>query len=568
MSTTLEDKNKVADDAASKMVVPLNSKGQPMFDQESINWLGADDMKDLQAVSERIKGQKNHEAEMKIAEVFCGLMDGFQKRLSTVEENSIQKGASDEWEALTKEALVTKYTDTATDSQQKASIRKHLIENMGHSPEIVDLQLGRSKYGQLVTRPTDASNPNHREVEQLQKSHDMFNIWIAMKGLLAPQGNEILTNGAAIEQAARTWSEKGMPNGAEILKGVGESHATTSTNNGLEWVNLIMSNQLLSDLQSRLVVYNLFREYTMGAKEVRFPMLADRGLAFRQAEGTTPSQLLQVLGTAVSQKTDRGIWIAEKLSALQECSAEFIEDVNVPAMSLYRADILDKIVRAIESAIVNGSDQLNDHDNAGADGSRWWANSATTTAFQKSYGATDVRNSWNGLRKLAPAACRIDAGNAKPTIALLRSMRTSMGLYAQDNKKLAYLMSFVSIMNMMNITELLTYFNWGTNATLLRGEITQFDQIPVLFTDHIVNYLSPTGVYTGAAPNTGTQNRTGILCVNTDGLLIGNRRQIQIESQTMPLSDMLYILGTWRGDVQPTFTSGQTWVSYLYNVAQ
>jgi len=173
-------------------------------------------------------------------------------------------------------------------------------------------------------------------------------------------------------------------------------------------------------------------------------------------------------------------------------SDEMDEDSAIAIMPLLRMELIQAIADAQENAILNGD-------------------TASTHMDSDITSALDVCKSWIGLRKHGNNS----SGNAAVDISTLstsnlRAIRKAMGKYGVNPKKNAWITGISGFIQMLSITEVITMDKFGSKATILNGQLAQFDGSPVMVSEFMRQDLNTSGVYDGT-----TETDTEILLVHT-----------------------------------------------------
>lgn len=333
---------------------------------------------------------------------------------------------------------------------------------------------------------------------------------------------------------------------------------TTNTGYGEEWIPDLWLNQVWYDEREDLVVFREFQTIPMPSDPYNLPVEGvDPEMEF-VGETTTTAQLdygannpltMQKYGTNKIQIS------AAKLGLRIGISAEEDEDALIPVI----ADARRKVMRVL--------DETKDWIIIGADPST----SGNVNLYDATPGAKKpyMFNAGNGLIKHAfdthdpgnNAPTLFDAGGL-PTLKMMRDLRFQ-GLEYEFNTKFSGLRYFVDPLTegaLLNIPEFLTIDKFGSNATVLTGQIGAIDGIPVLRSDRIFPSAA-----NGKISNTAANNVRGrAMLVYTPWHKVGFRRNVQIASEYMMAFDAhIMTLFIRMGQKQRS----NRYVSMLYNIA-
>jgi hypothetical protein len=204
-------------------------------------------------------------------------------------------------------------------------------------------------------------------------------------------------------------------------------------------------------------------------------------------------------------------------------------------------NLASEVLRRIAKSFARGIDQaIIDGDTAGSH-----QDSDVTNA-------KDRRKAWNGLRKNALISGMPNIDLSTFTTANLLNVRKGMGVYGSRPSELAWIVGFRGMIQMMQLSELITMDKYGPNATVLSGEAGKFFGSPVVLSEFIREDLNASAVYDGT-----TTTKSCLLCVSRESFVRGERRAITINSSNDRHieTDQTVTVGTWRGDFKPWFTT-------------
>jgi len=149
---------------------------------------------------------------------------------------------------------------------------------------------------------------------------------------------------------------------------------------------------------------------------------------------------------------------------------------------------------------------------------------------------------FNGLRMLGTGTA-VDAGGDALAIADIRTAIANMGVYAQNRDELLLIVNRSQEVTMLGFDELQTLDKYGTNATILTGEIGKVYGVSVVATSAL-----PDGdlVAAGTNPGDGLGTLSVALLVNTRSPVIGNpamaARRFSIGFEDEPKSDRFVLI--------------------------
>jgi HK97 family phage major capsid protein len=316
---------------------------------------------------------------------------------------------------------------------------------------------------------------------------------------------------------------------------------TATDAEGLDWVPTGFSGELIRKVKLQLKVAALHRRIAMPTNPFRLPIDGADATAYLFAESTsdTSSKI-----TASTPGTGDVTFDAIKIACRVLVSTELEEDSVVAILPLLRDKIVQALAEAQENAAMNG-----DTDGTHMD------SDVTSSA--------DVRKAWDGYRKLALSAAKIDCGTFNKTN--LRAIRTAMGKYGVNPNNLAWIAG-VSVYNkMLGLDEVVTLDKYGPSATILTGELGKFDGIPIVVSEFIREDVNANGVYDGV-----TTDNTVLPLVYRPAFLYGDRRNITLKvSQELYMeTDQDVAIATQRLDFKPVQdATSEPIVGLGYNIA-
>ena len=296
---------------------------------------------------------------------------------------------------------------------------------------------------------------------------------------------------------------------------------------GKEWVPGSFSNDLITAMKLQLKVAALHTRINMPTNPYSFPVAGADAVAYLASQAT--SDTATKLKASTPGSADGLTFTAKKLAARILASEELTEDSIIPILPFLRDQIVSALATAEETATINGDTAGGHMDSDVVD-------------------ADDARKTFDGYRKLAPAASKVDLGAAF-NVEGVRGIRAKMGKYGVDPSKLAYITSIVGYFKMLDIKDaagnspIMTLDKYGPNATILTGELAKFDNIPIVVSEHVRVDLNATGVYDGV-----TTTKTELLTVYRPALVYGDRRQVRVRTKEDFETEQIIIVGSQRLD--------------------
>lgn len=306
---------------------------------------------------------------------------------------------------------------------------------------------------------------------------------------------------------------------------------TATSTEGAELIPTAFSATLVDKLYLAMRVAGLFVRFTMPTDPYRWPVQTGFATAYRMSEALTDNQFFTSLVTPSTPTTTNVLFEAEKLAAATFWSDELTQDSIIAILPFVGDNVVLAISRAIETAYLNGSDDLTNLDNAA--GTKLW----TATA--------DARNSWDGIRRQVEESTVTMVDGGTLTAALLRSTGANMGVYGVDPGSLAWIVGPKSLTLFLGLTEVITMEKFGPMATIVSGQLAQVDGKPVVPSEFIYENLNASAVYDAT-----TTTKTMALLAHRRAFYMGDRRQVTLEQDRNILAGQNVMVGVWRGDMK------------------
>ncbi len=293
---------------------------------------------------------------------------------------------------------------------------------------------------------------------------------------------------------------------------------------GLEWIPTGFSRELIRKVKLALKVATLHGRFVMPTNPFKLPIDGADATAYLTAESTSDTATKI---TASTPGTKNVTFDAVKLACRVLVSTELEEDSVVAILPLLRDKIVQALAEAQENATING-------DTAGTH-----QDSDVTSA-------ADVRKAWDGYRKLALASAKVDCSTFD--ISNLRAIRAAMGKYGVNPNNLAWIAGISVFNKMLGLEEVVTADKYGSNATILTGELAKLDGIPVIVSEFVREDLNASGAHDGT-----TTDRTVLPLVYRPAFLYGDRRNItlRVSHELYMETDQDVAIATQRLDFQP-----------------
>ena len=299
---------------------------------------------------------------------------------------------------------------------------------------------------------------------------------------------------------------------------------TQTTAEGYEWIPTGFSRELIARVKLELKVAALFPRITMPTPTYRLPAAGADATAYKAPESLVDSS---VKFTASTPRTRRVTFEAIKLASRIVFSEEMDEDSLIPVLPYIKDQLVDALAVAEEQATVNGDVPPFPHQDADV------------------INPLDARVSWNGLRWWARNCGAVEVNLGTFNTANLRAIRQAMGIYGVDSAKLAWVTSICGYFALLNNADVLTVDKYGPQATILKGELGKFDNVPIVVSEYVRNDLDATGVYSGAG-----NTRTILMLVYRKAFMFGDRRKVTLKTKEEIETDQTIGVATQRLDFE------------------
>ena len=333
--------------------------------------------------------------------------------------------------------------------------------------------------------------------------------------------------------------------------GAGPTMPTPGTHFGADFIPLGFSADLIDIVRMQLKVAALHRRINMPTPQYKMPVHGGTDITAYLVGETLTAATPEGRPTASRPTSTAVVLDAKKIGALVYFSEEITEDSLIPVLPYLRDSMSRAMANAQENAVINGQ------------------KSGTIDMGYSPIAASDVRKAWDGYRYCVQAAAKVDlsswtaGGSYAQGSGLLRSMRAKMGKYGVDPKDLVWVTSVSGYHQMLGTAEVLKLNEYGPNATILKGELGRFDNIPIVVSEFVANNLDASGTYGGI-----TTNKTIVLLVHTPSWLFGDRRSITVKTKDVPEDDNHLLVCHQRLDFIPVYnTASEYIVSLGYNLA-
>lgn len=346
----------------------------------------------------------------------------------------------------------------------------------------------------------------------------------------------------------------------------GDIMSPGETGVGSEWVPIYFSASLVVDIYAQATLLGLFQRFAMSGPVQRVPTLGGRPRSSRYAAATGSEDWEVPAVPPQTVATGYKTFNADGVKIIIGRADEFDEDSIVQVAPLLRTEVVKAIAYDIEDAMVNGSTLLTDLDNDEAD--------AANQLWASSVGQTDPRASWDGLRKLAISAnstydCGgLATGVTKFSTTKLLDMKNGLGKYGTGAERgdCVWIVGSDAENMILGLEQVQTLDKYGSNATVLTGEIGRIFGIPILVAGTVYGPGQGVGLNASGVWDNITKTATIAMLVYRGSCWLGDRRAIKVEEDRSVIAGMKYIVCSWRGDFQKILPATSKSIGVLYNI--
>lgn len=306
------------------------------------------------------------------------------------------------------------------------------------------------------------------------------------------------------------------------------------------WVPELWSNQLWNRVRLPNRVAGQFQVVEMPSATYDLPVEdADPTVSF-VPETTNDTQLSLASGAAIPDSlvsAGKVQLVAKKFALRVGFSVEMMEDSIIQFIPQLRNQAMWAMENAIDYVLLNG-DTTNSSANINYAGS----GPAATDRFMAFAGMRYLSLITNAAANAIP----INASGASPTLQMIRQARFAMistlNTYGIEPENLFIACDPFTYGRMLNIDELLSYFNNGRDSTVNTGVVPNVDGIPVIPTSQLA--LTTT---TGKTSGTAADNVYGTIVIGAkNGWKVGYRRNITASLDFLPYYDAYQLTMTLR----------------------
>lgn len=381
---------------------------------------------------------------------------------------------------------------------------------------------------------------NYQEKKLVQKTLDRAYILTALFGGINPsrvKGDTTVVDPKLYREALAYLEKAGDPK----AKAVNAALDTATAGQGLEWIPTALSTDLIDYIWRNVKVASLFPRMFMPTPIYKLPLLTGHAVAYGVSESLAPADFYTMPVPASTPDSADTTLTAKKIAAMVVMSYEIREDNIFDLVNLATNEVITAIAHGLDRVVLNGDT----------------ANTMDGTLITH---ANAVERLFDGLRKGTNAGAKVDL--ATFTTANLRALRATMDDWGLELDNLSWISSIPAYYKLLGLGEVLTVDKYGPNATILSGEMGKFDGIGIQVSDKVYTNLNATGVYDNI-----TTTKTILGLVNRRGYVIGDRRNVTVESATSITAQQNLYQATWRGTFKKVLPSGMDTSAIGFNVA-
>jgi HK97 family phage major capsid protein len=369
------------------------------------------------------------------------------------------------------------------------------------------------------------------------KAQDMAWGLSYLRALEKATGKAVVSELYVRAMAEKTWGAgyRFLADDGHALKADELIH-TANTGFGADWIPEVWNADVWRKARAENVIFNLFPIVEMPTGTVKVRVEGTDPTVYYVPETQDESQLN--LDTSASPIPDSRVGSgyvtleAKKLALRIGISMEETEDAMVPVLPLYREQGMRAMADALDHVILNGDTETAATGNINSDDAQ-----PTSTAKYLVF---------DGLRKVGLVANpenKLDA-NGAPTRSLFNQTRFLMPMrHALRTADLAWIVDGSTYSKMLLLPELSTVDKYGSNATVLSGEIGRLDNIPVLPSAEF-GLTEADGKISFASPANNTKGQA--VCVYRRGWLVGFVRRVTANLAYIPYYDAYQMVATMR----------------------
>lgn len=407
-------------------------------------------------------------------------------------------------------------------------------------PGLVTPDPSKSYQGDIVMQ-----TPTHSlSAEDMSYMLHMRQLWASRTGLQYKPDVKLVREFAVKAQKQITEGKTDLGFDAETNENVNNRYLaiksneldnTGNANAAGNWVPELWSAELWRRVRVPDRVAGSFQVVEMPSATYDLPVESTDPTVYFVPETTDNSQLSLASGAAIPSSVvsaSKVQLIAKKLALRVGFSTEMMEDSIIPFIPQLRDQALITMQNAIENVLING-DTTNSASNINGNPG------AATDKFL-------VFNAMRYLGLITNTQVAVNAAGATPTLQMIRQARfrliSALNSYALDPARLVIIVDQFTYGQMLNIDELLAWYNNGRNSTVNTGIVPNIDGIDVIPSAQL-----PLTNSNGVVDGTTTNNIYGTMIIaSKDAWKVGYRRQVTSSLDYLPYYDSYQLTNTVR----------------------
>ena len=267
------------------------------------------------------------------------------------------------------------------------------------------------------------------------------------------------------------------------------------------------ANEFIDLVREKNWIRSLFRTINMPSAVFYIPKITgDASVFYVSTEVTAPAETKPAFAAAGSVKLE-----AIKLMGYVQVSNETDEDSRIAMMPIIKNSMAESMAKAEEEAMLLG---------------RYVA-----------YGASDPRNAFPGLLKIAVDAGQSIVGDNADLIKTIENARLKLAVHGRSVMDLVFMVNPYTGSQLRQLSQVLTVDKYGAGATVLRGEVGKVMGITI-----VEAYYLPEDVTSAATFYAPATAALGVaLMVNKQSPIIGDRRKIKFDQDKVISTDSIEI---------------------------
>jgi HK97 family phage major capsid protein len=368
-----------------------------------------------------------------------------------------------------------------------------------------------------------------------------------------------LVRGDGSRQLAQMWRE-GRFASVRDYERAQRAMDTAESGYGNQLIGAQYVHELWTGAQAKARVFPLINSFTMTDPTAYLPVEADLPELMFVSESTANNSSAYA---TTKTGSNRVTVTASKFVIHQMWSGEMEEDSIIPFVPFLRAQASRSLAHYSDSLVLNGDTTNSATGNINLDDADP-DNTKHYLAFDGIRHAALVDNT-NNVANVA-GALSLQHFRAQFGRMLSTTYKHDWG-HPNDGGDLIYVADPETADAISFFDECLTVDKFGPAATILTGQVGRLLNHPVISSIDVSKTDAD-----GMVSTTGSNNVKGqVVSFNRNGLVVGTRRAVMVETERLPATDqtrIVYSLRMGLGRFTPTGSaSGIEWADVLYNIS-